>query len=160
MRNVTIPSPIEKLELTVGAATVVLDIDVTADNLLVIAKEAKALKPKADALALLEAKASQRGDTDALRDVNRDTAEAIAPVVKAGIGEEGYEAVLEAAGQGTRISPARANGVMYRVLAEIMSAMGEQRAAMAESGVMAREITAVQYLAEVARAEGEPDTEA
>lgn len=160
MKSIVIPSPIEKLELTVGAATVVLEIDVTPDNIVLIAKAAAEAKPKVDAIAALEGKAKAAGDHEALRKANRDMAKAIAPVVKAGIGEEGYEAVLEAAGQGERISPARANGVVSRVMAEIMASMREQGDAMSDTGDKMREMTAVQYLAEVARAGREPYPEA
>lgn len=160
MKSIIVPSPIEKLELTVGAATVVLEIDVTPDNILLISKAAAEAKPKVDAISVLEDKAKEEGDHEALRKANRDMAKAIAPVVKAGIGEEGYEAVLEAAGQGERISPARANGVVARVMAEIMASMREQGDAMSDTGDKMRDMTAVHYLAEVARADREPYPEA
>lgn len=167
MRTITAPSPVQRIELVVGDATAVLEVDVSPDNLLCITEASKKAMPLINAAQALDKKGKENQDPAMRRDANKGVARAVATVIRTAAGEEGYEAMLVAAGQGERISPERANGVALAVLSEVMACVRAQNDFLTDTATSMAEtiagdggMTAVQYLAEVSHDRGEPVPEA
>lgn len=139
----------EPLEIEIGDRKVSAAIDVTADNLVRISEVCTTAKGKMRDVSAMQKKAKETQDHKLLQKMNKKAAEIMEPAIVAGIGQESYDAIVEACGAGRKISKASCNVVMMRVLVAIAEVIAEQQAEAIEE-------KAAHYLAEVKDAQPEP----
>ena len=152
MKTIKTQALFEPLEIEIGDTTVKAAIDVTIDNLLNISNTCTKARQNLDALDVLRQKAKDNNNAEELRRMNKKAAEIIEPAVKAGIGEESYDAIVAACGAGRKISKESCNIVMVQVLMAIIEVIAEQR-----NEVLGAK--AAHYLTEVEDAQTEPNPE-
>ena len=128
-----VKAPYEPLTIEIGNAVVETRINVTVDGLLDIGEACNKAHSKMTALQKLRA-------------------DVLEVAVKAGIGEEGYDAIVEACGAGYPISKVDCNIVMGKVFHAIFQTVQERKEYTLNE-------KAAHYLAEVDDAQSEPDPE-
>lgn len=147
-----VKAPYEPLTIEIGNAVVETRINVTVDGLLDIGEACHKAHSKMTALQKLRDQAEQSKNVSQLRKLNKQTADVLEVAVKAGIGEEGYDAIVEACGAGYPISKVDCNIVMGKVFRAIFQTVKERQ----EDTLNEK---AAHYLAEVDDAQSEPDPE-
>lgn len=145
-------APYEPLTIEIGDKKIEARIDVTVDNLLDLGEVCRKADQKVKAMQKLYADAMQSKNVAKAKQANKEIAEVIEPAIKAGIGEEAYDAIVAACGAGQKIDKAHCNIVMVQVLGAIYRAVMEQK----ENALNEK---AAHYLAEVPNAQPEPDKE-
>lgn len=123
MKTLKVKKSFERFEVEVGDETVECAIDCTDSAVNALA--ARCMKARQQALALdaLKAKTLERKKLDKL---SEDMAAIIGPVIVEGIGEESYDAILTACGDGVKLKPAQCNLVMVQVFATVCQAIFER----------------------------------
>lgn len=147
-----VKAPYEPLTIEIGNAVVETRINVTVDGLLDIGEACNKAHSKMTALQKLRDQAEQSKNVSQIRKLNKQTADVLEVAVKAGIGEEGYDAIVEACGAGYPISKVDCNIVMGKVFHAIFQTVQERK----EDTLNEK---AAHYLAEVDDAQSEPDPE-
>mgnify|MGYP004470715603 CR=1 FL=1 len=140
MKALKVRKSFERFEVEVGDETVECVIDCTDESISACA--AKAMKARDEALAL-DAEKAKTYDRKALDKLARKMAAAIGGVVRDAIGDESYEAILVACGDGVRLRPEQCNLVMVQVFAIVCQAYIERMADVRQS-------KAAHYLQDVA----------
>lgn len=116
MKTLKVRKSFERFEVEVGDETVECTIDCTDSTINALAARCIKARQKALALDALKEKTLDRKKLDKLSD---DMAAAIGPVIVEGIGEESYDAILTACGDGVKLKPAQCNLVMVQVFATV-----------------------------------------
>ena len=106
-----VKAPYEPLTIEIGNAVVETRINVTVDGLLDIGEACNKAHSKMTALQKLRDQAEQSKNVSQLRKLNKQTADVLEVAVKAGIGEEGYDAIVEAL---RRWLPHQQGGLQHR----------------------------------------------
>lgn len=145
-----VEAPYVPLDVTVGDREVKVRINATVDGKIAVGEACAKAKGKMDALQKLNDEAQATGDAKKLRKVNAQLADVLEEAVKAGIGEDGYDAITEACGAGFPVTKADCNMVMVQVFMAIYETVMERQ----EESLKAK---AAHYLAEVEDAQPEPD---
>lgn len=148
MKTLKVRKSFERFEVEVGDETVTCTIDCTDGNL--NACVAKAMKARDEALALDEARAKTT-DRKSLDRLARKMAGIVGGVVRGAIGDESYDEILTACGDGVKLRPEQCNLVMVQVFALVCQAYIERLDDVKQS-------KAAHYLQEVAHGQ-EPDDE-
>ena len=118
MRTLKVKKSFERFEVEIGDETVTCSIDCTDTNVNAIA--AKCIAARDKALDSIKAKTANRKNLDQL---SVKMANVIGPVIKDAIGEESYDAILTACGDGVRLKPEQCNLVMVQVFATVCQAI-------------------------------------
>lgn len=147
-----IKAPFEPLDLVIGDQALTCRINVTPDGLLNIGEACSKAEQKIKALQKLYDDAQQSKNVAKMKKVNTQIADVIEPAIKAGIGEDGYDAILAACGAGGPVTKADCNIVMVKVFGAIFDTVKERK----EDSLNEK---AAHYLAEVDDAQPEPDPE-
>lgn len=123
MKTLKVKKSFERFEVEVGDETVECAIDCTDSAVNALA--ARCMKARQQALALdaLKAKTLERKK---LNKLSEDMAAIIGPVIVESIGEESYDAILTACGDGVKLKPAQCNLVMVQVFATVCQAIFER----------------------------------
>lgn len=150
--EIKVKSPYEPLSVEVGNVTVNARINVTVDGLLNIGEACSKASTKMNALQKLHDDAKKTKDYKKLRKLNSQMADVLEAAVKAGIGEESYDEIIAACGQGFEITKADCNVVMAKVFWAIFETVKERQYESLNE-------KAAHYLAEVDNAQTEPNTE-
>lgn len=111
MKTLKVRKSFERFEVEVGDETVECAIDCT--DIAVNALAARCMKARQQALALDTLK-EKTFDRKKLNKLSEDMAAIIGPIIVEGIGEESYDAILTACGDGVKLKPAQCNLVMVR----------------------------------------------
>lgn len=147
-----VKAPYEPLTIEIGNETVETRINVTVDGLLDIGDACRKAGNKMGSLQKLRDQAEKSKDAKQLRKVNAQMADVLEIAVKAGIGEEGYDSIVAACGQGQPVKKVDCNIVMAKVFHAIFQTVKERE----EDSLNEK---AAHYLAEVNDAQPEPDPE-
>lgn len=147
-----IKAPYEPLDLEIGDQEVRCRINVTVDGLLNIGDACRKAEQRMKMLQKLHDEAQQAQDVAKMKRVNAEIADVLEPAVKAGIGEDGYDAIIAACGAGGPVTKADCNIVMVKVFGAIHQTVKERNEASLNE-------KAAHYLAEVDDAQPEPDPE-
>ena len=124
-------------------------IDCTDSTINALAARCIKARQKALALDALKEKTLDRKKLDKLSD---DMAAAIGPVIVESIGEESYDAILTACGDGVKLKPAQCNLVMVQVFATVCQAIFDRLNDVKQS-------KAAHYLQDVVPNAQKPDDE-
>ena len=89
---------------------------------------------------------------DVICDLSEDMAAIIGPIIVEGIGEESYDAILTACGDGVKLKPAQCNLVMVQVFATVCQAIFDRLNDVKQS-------KAAHYLQDVVTDAQKPDDE-
>lgn len=149
--EIKVKAPYEPLVVEVGDRTVNARINVTVDGLLDIGEACNKAANKMGALQKLHDEAQKTNDVKKLRKLNGQMADVLETAVKAGIGEESYDEIVAACGQGFEITKADCNVVMVKVFWAIFETVKERKDESLNE-------KAAHYLAEVDHAQTEPNT--
>ena len=156
--EIKVKSPYEPLSVEIsdddGNTLVAVNarINVTVDGLLNIGEACRKASTKMNALQKLHDDAQKTKDSAKLRKVNGQMADVLEVAVKAGIGEESYDEIIAACGQGYEITKADCNVVIAKVFWAIYDTVKKRQDESLNE-------KAAHYLAEVDNAHTEPDTE-
>lgn len=123
MKTLKVRKSFERFEVEVGDETVECAIDCTDSSVNALA--ARCIKARQQALALDTLK-EKTFDREKLNKLSEDMAAIIGPVIVDGIGEESYDAILTACGDGVKLKPAQCNLVMVQVFATVCQAIMER----------------------------------
>lgn len=148
MKTLKVQKSFERFEVEIGDETVLCTIDCTDTKINAMA--AKCIKARDEAL-VLDSLQGKTTDLAKLDDLSRKMAKVIRPVIVDGIGQESYDAILAACGDGVAIKPEQANLVMVQVFATVVQAVVERLAAVKES-------RAAHYLQDVVK-DAQPGTD-
>lgn len=116
MKTLKVKKSFERFEVEVGDETVECVIDCTDSAINALA--ARCMKARQQALAL-DALKEKTFDRKKLNKLSEDMAAIIGPIIVESIGEESYDAILTACGDGVKLKPARCNLVMVQVFATV-----------------------------------------
>lgn len=152
LMELKVKAPYEPLNVEIGDQEVACRINVTPDGLLSIGEACSKAEQKIKQLEKLYNDAKEAKNVAKMRKVNAHIADVIEPAIRAGIGEEGYDAIFEACGASGPVSKADCNIVMVEVFGAVYETVKERR----EDSLNEK---AAHYLAEVDDAQSEPDTE-
>lgn len=147
-----VKAPYEPLNVEIGDVEVDLRINVTPDGLLDIGEACSTAHNKIKTLQKMYNDAVDNKDAAKMKKVNAKIADVMEPAVKAGIGEDGYDAIIAACGQGGPVSKPECNIVMTQIFGAIYETVKERRNDSLNE-------KAAHYLAEVDDAQLEPDKE-
>lgn len=176
-------SPIyEPLTVNIGDKTVELVVDLTNDNLLAISEVCASCGQRFKAVEKIKNDAKGSRNYEGMKKANKEMAKLLKEAITQAIGEEGYNELLEACGNGRDVKPSACNNVMAIVFktinqivtkhnAEIVGDMvdpGSPEAtqvaeklmtAMAKIESVKEQLDdkAAHYLSEVANAQAQPD---
>ena len=148
MKTLKVRKSFERFEVEVGDETVECAIDCTDSAVNALA--ARCMKARQQALAL-DALKEKTFDRKKLNKLSEDMAAIIGPIIVESIGEESYDAILTACGDGVKLRPEQCNLVMVQVFALVCQAYIERLDDVKQS-------KAAHYLQEVAHGQ-EPDDE-
>lgn len=123
MKTLKVRKSFERFEVEVGDETVECAIDCTDSAVNALA--ARCMKARQQALAL-DALKEKTFDREKLNKLSEDMAAIIGPVIVDSIGEESYDAILTACGDGVKLKPAQCNLVMVQVFATVCQAIFER----------------------------------
>lgn len=123
MKTLKVRKSFERFEVEVGDETVECAIDCTDSAVNALA--ARCMKARQQALAL-DALKEKTFDRKKLNKLSEDMAAVIGPVIVDSIGEESYNAILTACGDGVKLKPAQCNLVMVQVFATVCQAIFER----------------------------------
>lgn len=149
MKTLKVRKSFERFEVEVGDETVECTIDCTDSTINALAARCIKARQKALALDALKEKTLDRKKLDKLSD---DMAAAIGPVIVESIGEESYDAILTACGDGVKLKPAQCNLVMVQVFATVCQAIFDRLNDVKQS-------KAAHYLQDVVPNAQKPDDE-
>lgn len=147
-----VKAPYEPLSIEIGDQEVKCRINVTPNGLLDISDACRKAEQKFKMLQKLHDEAQQTKNSAKMKKVNSQIADTVEPAIKAGIGKESYDAIIEACGADGPVTKADCNVVMVAVFFTIFETVKERR----EDSLNEK---AAHYLAEVQDAQPEPDTE-
>lgn len=147
-----VKAPYEPLSIEIGDQEVTCRINVTPDGMLSIGDACRKAEQKIKPLQKLYNDAKESKNVAKMKKANAQIADVIEPAIKAGIGEEGYDAIFAACGAGGPVTKADCNIVMVKVFGAIFETVKERR----EDSLNEK---AAHYLAEVDDAQPEPDPE-
>lgn len=150
--KIVVKQPYEPLAVEIGDRTVSARINVTMDGLLDISDACSKAASKIGALQKMHDDAVAARDTSKMRKLNAKIADVLELAVKSGIGEESYDEIVAACGQGFEVSKADCNIVMIEVFGAIYETVRSRK----EESLNRK---AAHYLSEVENAQPEPDTE-
>lgn len=123
MKTLKVKKSFERFEVEVGDETVECAIDCTDSAVNALA--ARCMKARQQTLAL-DALKAKTFDRKKLNKLSEDMAAIIGPVIVESIGEESYDAILTACGDGVKLKPAQCNLVMVQVFATVCQAIFER----------------------------------
>ena len=123
MRSLKVRKSFERFEVEVGDETVECVIDCTDEKLNRCA--ARAIEARDEALRL-DGEKSREYDRAALDRLAERFAGVIGGVIVDAIGQESYDAILTACGDGVKLEPAQCNLVMTQVFATVCQAYVER----------------------------------
>lgn len=149
MKTLKVRKSFERFEVEVGDETVECTIDCTDSTINALAARCIKARQKALALDALKEKTLDRKKLDKL---SEDMAAAIGPVIVRSIGEESYDAILTACGDGVKLKPAQCNLVMVQVFATVCQAIFDRLNDVKQS-------KAAHYLQDVVPNAQKPDDE-
>lgn len=149
MKTLKVRKSFERFEVEVGDETVECTIDCTDSTINALAARCIKARQKALALDALKEKTLDRKKLDKL---SEDMAAAIGPVIVGSIGEESYDAILTACGDGVKLKPAQCNLVMVQVFATVCQAIFDRLNDVKQS-------KAAHYLQDVVPNAQKPDDE-
>lgn len=149
MKTLKVRKSFERFEVEVGDETVECTIDCTDSAINALAARCIKARQKALALDALKEKTLDRKKLDKL---SEDMAAAIGPVIVESIGEESYDAILTACGDGVKLKPAQCNLVMVQVFATVCQAIFDRLNDVKQS-------KAAHYLQDVVPNAQKPDDE-
>lgn len=149
MKTLKVRKSFERFEVEVGDETVECTIDCTDSTINALAARCIKARQKALALDALKEKTLDRKKLDKL---SEGMAAAIGPVIVESIGEESYDAILTACGDGVKLKPAQCNLVMVQVFATVCQAIFDRLNDVKQS-------KAAHYLQDVVPNAQKPDDE-
>lgn len=149
MKTLKVRKSFERFEVEVGDETVECTIDCTDGTVNALA--AKCIKARQQALALDTLK-EKTFDRKKLNKLSEDMAAIIGPIIVKGIGEESYDAILTACGDGVKLKSAQCNLVMVQVFATVCQAIFDRLNDVKQS-------KAAHYLQDVVADAQKPDDE-
>ena len=123
MKTLKVRKSFERFEVEVGDETVKCAIDCTDSAVNALA--ARCMKARQQALTL-DALKEKTFDRKKLNKLSEDMAAIIGPIIVESIGEESYDAILTACGDGVKPKPAQCNLVMVQVFATVCQAIFER----------------------------------
>lgn len=123
MKTLKVKKSFERFEVEVGDETVECAIDCTDSAVNALA--ARCMKARQQALAL-DALKEKTLERKKLNKLSEDMAAIIGPVIVESIGEESYDAILTACGDGVKLKPAQCNLIMVQVFATVCQAIFER----------------------------------
>lgn len=145
MKTIRLQTVVEPLNIEIGDQ--VIEAEIRCDDSTLNSISAKLNKAK-DRIYALDRLKDQTDDPKKLDKMAKELADLMAPIIKQGVGEETYEAVLTACGGGRRVSPKNANLVMTQLFAVVAQTAAERIEAAQGS-------KAAHYLQEVAHAQAD-----
>lgn len=149
MKTLKVRKSFERFEVEVGDETVECTIDCTDSTVNALA--ARCIKARQQALALDTLK-EKTFDRKKLNKLSEDMAAIIGPIIVESIGEESYDAILTACGDGVKLKPAQCNLVMVQVFATVCQAIFDRLNDVKQS-------KAAHYLQDVVADAQKPDDE-
>jgi endonuclease III-like uncharacterized protein len=149
MRTIQVEKSFERFDVQVGDETIQCVIDCTDTKVNQMAANAIKAKDKALALDALKTKTTE---LKKLEEMSRKMAEILKPIIVGGIGNESYDAILTACGDGVTLKPEQCNLVMVQVFATVVQAYVERLTTVKQS-------KAAHYLQDVVKDAQKPDAE-
>lgn len=154
MKTIKAASPYQRVEIEIGNHTVEATLDLTPGSLVDIAEACSKAAGEAKHWQKNIDKAQAEHNAEAIKRTINSAAKAVSKAVKAAYGEECFEAVLTACGDGKRVHPSDAFNVLCQMVQLANECISE-----IQSSTPYGKATAAQYLAEVARGTVQPDPE-
>lgn len=167
-------SPIlEPLTINIGDRSVTAVVDLGMDNLIEVCKTAAKAQEKIGYLNIQLTQAKSKNNLDEMKDANKKISKAFREVIVSAIGQESYDEIIEACGNGHKVNPTACNQVMAIIFNNIMTLAQNNLKELKNSKVNVSQDNvrvirmdnndvndkAAHYLSEVANAQAEPDTE-
>lgn len=130
MKTLKVMVPFERLDVVVGDETVRCMVDCRDSR---INRIAAMCIEASDEVSALDAARERGASADELDAMSRRVAGIIGPVIVEGIGQESYDAILAACGDGEPVEPHECNLVMAQVFAAVSQAVVERLSQLKES---------------------------